>query len=72
MVGAGPAQGICGTGAVDALAFLLEQGALDETGLLLEEGHPFSSLIRKTKEDTAFLLGDSGVVDVYKRQLKGR
>ena len=62
VVGAGPAQGICGTGAVDALAFLLEQGALDETGLLLEEGHPFSSLIRKTKEDTAFLLGDSGVM----------
>ena len=35
-VGGGPAKGICGTGAVSALAALLELGLLDETGLLAE------------------------------------
>ncbi len=35
-VGGGPAKGLCGTGAVSALAALLELGLLDETGLLAE------------------------------------
>ncbi len=36
-MGGGPARGICGTGAVSALAALLELGLVDETGLLAEE-----------------------------------
>lgn len=35
VLGGGPARGVCGSGLVDALAVLLELGAVDETGRLL-------------------------------------
>ena len=35
VLGGGPAQGICGSGLVDALAVMLRLGAVDETGRLL-------------------------------------
>ena len=43
-----PPKGICGSGLIDAVAALLRLGAVDETGLLLEEGHPL--LPRITQE----------------------
>ncbi len=36
-IGGGEATGICGSGLIDAVAALLEAGALDETGRLLED-----------------------------------
>ena len=38
VIGGGPAVGICGSGIVDALASMLETGALDETGALADGG----------------------------------
>jgi len=38
VIGGGPATGICGSGIVDALASMLDTGALDETGALTEGG----------------------------------
>lgn len=36
VLGGGPAKGICGSGLIDAVAVMLEVGALDETGRLLD------------------------------------
>ncbi len=37
VIGGGEASGICGSGIVDALALMLDRGALDETGALEED-----------------------------------
>ena len=39
-IGQKPAVGICGSGLIGAIAALLDCGAIDDTGLLQEEGHP--------------------------------
>lgn len=57
--GGGPARGICGTGIISLLCLLRETGALDETGLLVPNG-PFAKYVTE-REQTVFLLGDSGV-----------
>ncbi len=36
VVGGGPAKGICGSGLIDAVAVMLELGAVDETGRMLD------------------------------------
>ncbi len=54
VIGGGPAQGICGTGAIHAVAALLEAGLMDETGLLDEryEGEvPLRDGIVLTQQD---------------------
>lgn len=55
-IGGAPAQGFCGSGAVDLVAALLACGALDETGALQEEGHPFSAQIVQENGQAAFCL----------------
>lgn len=41
VIGEGIGTGICGSGIVDALAVMKEAQILDETGLILDEGHAF-------------------------------
>jgi uncharacterized 2Fe-2S/4Fe-4S cluster protein (DUF4445 family) len=60
-IGGGAAQGICGSGAVSAVSLMKRLGVLDESGLLLEDGHEFTHLIIRQGAQPAFLLGDSGV-----------
>jgi len=52
-------RGICGSGLLDALAVLLEAGAVDETGRLLDPGeikHDIASHIKKVNGENVFWL----------------
>jgi uncharacterized 2Fe-2S/4Fe-4S cluster protein (DUF4445 family) len=70
-------QGLCGSGLLDALAVLLETGAVDETGRILNPGeidHPIRSRIEPVDGKNAFWLSrETGVymsaADVRKLQL---
>lgn len=77
VLGGGQARGICGSGLVDALAVLLELGAVDETGRLLppeeaeEEVLPW---LEETDSEVRFYLDEARTVcvtdgDVRKLQL---
>ncbi len=52
-IGGRPAAGICGSGAVDAVAALLAVGALDESGYLTggEDAYPLAEGVRFTQRD---------------------
>ncbi len=75
-IGNAPAKGICGSGLIDALAVLLEIGAVDETGRLLppdeceEEAEPY---ITEGDDGVVFHFYPSDVVitagDIRKLQL---
>ncbi|MGM9615515.1 MAG: ASKHA domain-containing protein [Oscillospiraceae bacterium] len=78
VIGGGEAQGICGSGLIDAVAVMLILGALDETGRLLDAGEdeipeaalPYLFLL--DDEEPAFRLTDKICVtqaDVRKLQL---
>ena len=80
VIGGGEAKGICGSGLIDAVAVMLDLGALDETGRLMdidededeipEEALPY--LFLTEEEEPAFRLTDSVWVtqaDVRKLQL---
>lgn len=77
VLGGGPARGICGSGLVDALAALLELGAVDETGRLLppdEAGEDVLPRLEETDEGVRFYLDEARTVcitdgDVRKLQL---
>ncbi len=56
-VGDLPDVGICGSGVIDAMALLLKIGAVDETGLLLEEDHDYTDYICEAGTDLAFCFG---------------
>ncbi len=45
-----PPVGLCGTGLVDSMAYLLEQGIIDETGYLEDDFH-LAEKVRLTQED---------------------
>ena len=71
-------RGLCGSGLIDALAVLLETGAVDETGRLLDADeieHDIARYISKTGRHNAFWLtkGENGVCvtaeDIRKLQL---
>lgn len=55
VIGNAPAQGICGSGVLDALAFLLDKAVVDETGRMDDENVPFAMHIK----DDCFYLTDS-------------
>ncbi len=52
-IGDRPAVGICGSGAIDAVAALLAMGALDETGCFTgeEDEYPLTEQVRFTQQD---------------------
>lgn len=62
VLGEGPAAGICGSGLVDAIAVLRRAGILDDTGVINEEDHAFTSCITEVDGQTAFQLPDTQVV----------
>jgi uncharacterized 2Fe-2S/4Fe-4S cluster protein (DUF4445 family) len=67
VIGGGAPRGLCGSGLLDALAVLLETGAVDETGRLLdadEIDHEIAAHIGKIDEKNAFRLNCGGE-DVY-------
>ncbi len=75
LIGDGPAEGICGSGLVDALAVMLALGAVDETGRLLppdeapEEALPF---VDEDDDGAVFRLTDTVCIteaDVRQLQL---
>ena len=78
VIGDGEPAGICGSGLLDTLAVLLETGAVDKTGRLLDAGeinHAIAAHIGKVDGKNAFLLtrGEDGVhmsaPDIRKLQL---
>lgn len=62
VIGAGEAAGLCGSGIIDAVAALLRAGIVDETGLILQEGHPFTGLVVELEGMPAVQLPGSRVV----------
>lgn len=51
VIGGASPRGICGSGVIDALACLLETGALDETGLLEAAPAPIAPPVALTQKD---------------------
>ncbi len=51
VIGEGAAEGICGSGIVDALACLLESGQIDETGYMEEESISIAPSVAVTQKD---------------------
>lgn len=51
VIGESTAEGICGSGIVDAIACLLESGQIDETGYMEEESLPIAPSVAVTQKD---------------------
>ena len=65
VIGDGEPRGICGSGLLDALAVLLDTGAVDETGRLLntdEIEHSIATAVAKAAGNNLFLLTGNGTV----------
>lgn len=51
VIGGGVPRGVCGSGVVDAMACLLQTGALDETGLLEDDPAPVAGNVSLSQQD---------------------
>ena len=51
VIGNGPAEGICGSGVIDAVRCLLESGRMDETGYLQGEDAWIAGKVKLTQQD---------------------
>ncbi|MCR4681834.1 MAG: ASKHA domain-containing protein [Clostridiales bacterium] len=61
-IGGAPAKGICGTGLVDVVAFLLDTGELDETGYMENGGFTVAEGVTLTQADARqFQLAKSAI-----------
>ena len=62
VLGGGKPVGICGTGIIDAVATLVDQGVIDETGFMLDaedvEG-PLANRLGEEEDGTVFYLDDA-------------
>jgi uncharacterized 2Fe-2S/4Fe-4S cluster protein (DUF4445 family) len=75
VAGDGEPRGLCGSGLIDALAILLDTGAVDETGRLRnadEIDHGIAAHIGKTDGENVFRLtiNDSGFVYISARDIR--
>lgn len=61
VLGGGEAQGICGSGLVDAVAALCEAGVIQDTGLIDEESHAFTAYVEECDGQPAFRLPGTAV-----------
>lgn len=61
-IGGVPAQGLCGSGLIDAVACMLDAGVLDETGVIDEESHSFTDCVTEADDQLAFRLPGTEVV----------
>lgn len=55
-----PPKGICGSGVVDALAMLYDNGAISPSGKLESDGHPLEAMMHESDE-LQFVFPDSSV-----------
>ncbi len=62
VLGGGKAEGICGSGLLDAVAVMREARILDETGLICDSGHDFAGYITDENGQPAFLLPGTSVL----------
>ncbi len=62
VIGSGKPQSLCGSGAVDAVKVLLEADILDDTGLILIDGHAFTDCIFEHNNASAFRIPDTEVI----------
>lgn len=73
-VKAAPARGICGTGLISAVAALLDAGAVDETGRLLEAGEiadpGLAARLVAAGTEPAFALSDDGKVYITQNDIR--
>lgn len=58
-IGAKQPAGICGSGAVDAIAFMLKEGIIDETGRFCDKNDTYKSYMREVNGQQAFFITDS-------------
>ncbi len=72
-VGGKAPAGVCGTGLIDALAFMLRRGVIDDSGRIRRTGHPFERLVSEDGRGRFFkLCGDEIVLtqqDIRQLQL---
>ena len=61
VIGGGKALGVCGSGAIDGMAALLELGLIDEGGCINEDS-PLARLLTQWNGAPALCLGESGVL----------
>ena len=54
-------EGICGSGIIDATAVMIENGIIDETGVICEEDHAFTDCIGEDDDGLTVKIGDSGI-----------
>jgi uncharacterized 2Fe-2S/4Fe-4S cluster protein (DUF4445 family) len=62
----GQAEGICGSGLVDAVAAMCRTGILDETGLINDSGHDYTEYIVESDGMPAFRLPGTDVLITQK------
>lgn len=62
VLGDGPAEGLCGSGLIDAIAVLRQAGILDETGCIDEESHAFTDCIEEWEGQPAFRFPGTSVL----------
>ncbi|MDD6175157.1 MAG: ASKHA domain-containing protein [Firmicutes bacterium] len=55
VIGEAEPRGICGSGVIDALACFLEQGILDESGLLDDDPTPVAGSVSMTQKDVRMI-----------------
>ncbi len=55
-IGGAEPVGICGSGLIDAVAALLQAGAIDETGAIVDEGHPLADRLTELDGEPAIRL----------------
>lgn len=61
-IGDAPAIGLCGSGLVDFVAVLCQLHIIDDSGLLLEEGHAYTNSIQWRDGQAAFCLPGTNVL----------
>ncbi len=61
-IGNAPAQGICGSGLIDAAAVLRQSGILDTDGTVRREGHPFRAMVCEIDGAPAVRFSGTGVI----------
>ena len=72
VIGGTTAEGICGSGVVDAIACLLENGGIDETGYMEAESIPIMPSVALTQKDVRMVQLAKGAVNAGIRTLLHR
>ncbi|ADQ07942.1 ferredoxin [Caldicellulosiruptor hydrothermalis 108] len=58
-IGAKQPVGICGSGVVDAIAYMLKEGIIDETGRFCDKNDAYKSYMKEVNGQQAFFITDS-------------